>query len=289
MQDSGSTVSFCPSFNSYSSDHLADIAARVGKEEANNMVTDFRNQNDHESSSSSSDEDDNGFEFVLVRQDPDDYTTTDGDHKVGFPIFPLFDRDLLLKYGNESKDQSQDQKSSTVRLQLKNLFIEDRDPPSSSSSEADELEGILPETYCIWTPQKSSLLASPSASPSRCKKSNSTGSSSKQRWRLRDLLHLRRSSSDGKESFIFLNPDNHKNSNNNVNLGKKKEEKFEKGKIVATRAGKAKEKVSAHEVFYVRNKALKEGDKRKSYLPYRPELVGFFANVNGLGRNFSPI
>ena len=31
-----------------------------------------------------------------------------------------------------------------------------------------------------------------------------------------------------------------------------------------------------------------EQNKRKSFLPYRPELVGLFANVNGLGRNLRP-
>ncbi|XP_021651447.2 uncharacterized protein LOC110643396 [Hevea brasiliensis] len=291
MQDLDSTVSFSPSFNSYSSDQLADIADKVGKEEANNMVTVFTNQNDnHSSGSSSSDEDDVDFEFVLVGANPEFCTATDEDHKVAFPIFPLFDRDLLLKYENESKDQSQDHKSSTVRLPLENMFIEDRDPPSSSSgTDADELDGILPETYCVWTPQKSSQSPSPNRSPSRCKKSNSTGSSSKQRWRLLDLLHLRRCSSDGKESFIFLNPDHnhHHDNNNNINSGKK-EEKVEKGKIVTAKAGMPKGKVSAHELFYIRNKALKEGDKRKSYLPYRQGLVGFFANVNGPGRNFPP-
>ncbi|RAL40910.1 hypothetical protein DM860_008608 [Cuscuta australis] len=37
--------------------------------------------------------------------------------------------------------------------------------------------------------------------------------------------------------------------------------------------------MAAHEAFYLRSKAAKEGEKRKSYLPYRRELVGFFANV----------
>jgi hypothetical protein len=39
------------------------------------------------------------------------------------------------------------------------------------------------------------------------------------------------------------------------------------------------------EHYYVRSK---EGDKRRSYLPYRPDLVGFLSNVNGVGRNLHP-
>lgn len=290
MQDPGSAVSFCLSFNSYSSDQLACTAAKVGKEEANNRVAVFSNQNDNESTSNRCEEEDNDdFEFVLVRSNLNDCTTIDGDREVAFPVFPVFDRDLLLNYENESNNQRngpEDVTSAAVRLPLKNMFIDERDPPSSS--EEDELDEVSPGNFCVWLPQRSS--PSPSASPSQsiCKKSNSTGSSSKLRWRLRDLLHLRRCSSDGKESLIFLNPDHRHHNNNNINLGRKKEEKMDKGKIVAAKAGKGKEKASAHEMFYVRNKALKEGDKRKSYLPYRQGLFGFFANLNGLGSNFPP-
>ncbi|KAF2316341.1 hypothetical protein GH714_041682 [Hevea brasiliensis] len=273
MQDPGSTVSFCLSFNSYSSDQLACIAAKVGEEEANNGAPVSRNQNENESSGSYGDVDDDDFEFVLVRSNPDACTTIDGDHEVAFPIFPLFDRDLLLSCGNESNKQSRDHEevtSSAVRLPLKNLFIDDRDPPSSSSSEADELDRVSQGTFCVWTQQRSSPSPSPSPSPSLSASPSQS------------------SSDGGKESLIFLNPDHRRdnNNNNNIILGRKKEEKVDKGKIIAAKPGKAKEKVSAHEVFYVRNKALKEGDKRKSYLPYRQGLVGFFANLNGLGRNF---
>ncbi|XP_050225780.1 uncharacterized protein LOC126675215 [Mercurialis annua] len=254
MQDQGSPVSFCPSFSSYSS--AADIAAKVVEEE--NIFTLPRSQNDDVCCSD--DDGDDDFEFVLVRENRDGNQTA-------FPIFPVFNQDLLLD--NESKNNLL--KDDVIRLPLKKLFIQDNDrdsPSSSSSSEADELEGITPGTYCVWTPSKS-----PAQSPSRCEKSNSTGSSSKrqhQRWRLRDLLHLKRSNSDGKESFIFLNTDrkDKKESGKSVIIGKEKEKK--------------EKVVSAHEVFYVRNKALKDGDKtkRRSYLPYRQGLVGFFAKVN---------
>ncbi|WCJ20976.1 hypothetical protein M5689_003172 [Euphorbia peplus] len=277
QQDQPSTVSFCPSFSSYSSDHLSSTAHRVTQEQLTHNVDPTNHNQQHH------DDDDDDFEFVFVRTNPHDCSAVgDGDEMcASHPVFPVFNRDLLLEYENE--DESKDQESE-IRLPLGKLFIGDQDPlsSSSSSSEADELEGIKPATYCVWTRAKSPSNNSPS--PSRCKKSNSTGSSSsKPKWRLRDLLHLRRSNSDGKASLIYFNSDQSKNISNEINL-----EKTTKPKTTSLKAGKAKEKVSAHEVFYVRNKALKEEDKRRSYLPYRQGLVGFFSNVNGLGRSFPP-
>ncbi|CAI0434177.1 unnamed protein product [Linum tenue] len=59
------------------------------------------------------------------------------------------------------------------------------------------------------------------------------------------------------------------------------------GETVAGRA--AKTAASAHEVFYTKSRALKDGDRRWSYLSYRQELlVGFFSNVNGFSRTLTP-
>ncbi|GER36871.1 hypothetical protein STAS_13252 [Striga asiatica] len=160
-------------------------------------------------------------------------------------VFPVFNRDLL------------DSSESSVAVPLSRLFIEeDREPdcpPSCSSSEADELENVPAGTYCVWRPKMLS----------QCRKSKSTGSASR-RWKFRDLL--RRSKSDGMGSFVFLTPNRNK-----------------EGKAVrsADHRPPASASASAHEPFYVRNKAVKEGNKKKSYLPYRQELVGFFANVSG--------
>lgn len=62
--------------------------------------------------------------------------------------------------------------------------------------------------------------------------------------------------------------------------GKKK--KVKKAKKTKTAA------LSPHEA-YMRSKT-KEGERRRSYLPYRPELVGLFTNVHGGGltRNVHP-
>ncbi|MFQ6645012.1 hypothetical protein Gotur_020530 [Gossypium turneri] len=258
MQNDSSDLSFSPSFNSYYSDKkLGDIAATVCRE-------------------STGVSDDEEFEFSIELGETPETS-----------LFPVFNRDLLSSGEEEGKD---DEVKEAVRIPLRNLFISDGDlPSSSSSSEVDELEALPTDTYCVWKPKQS-----PASSPNRCTKSKSTGSSSTKRWRLiKDLL--KRSNSDGKvsaSSSLFLNFD-HKST-----IEKKHEEKANEktataaetvkkksdGEVTATKM-KRVEKASAHEIFYVRNKALKEGDKRRSYLPYRKDLVGIFANVHGLGRN----
>ncbi|KAL0395694.1 UNVERIFIED_CONTAM: hypothetical protein Scaly_0017800 [Sesamum calycinum] len=257
-------VYICPSFNSYSSDRLAEIAVRVAVEK---------------SEEDAGDDDGDDFEFALVREDKE---VSAAEFLYGGqigPIFPVFNRDLLIDKDGELSTISEEKTlESSIAIPLSKLFIEEdqeRDCPAScSSSEADELENIPAGTYCVWRPK---LAESPM--PSQCKKSKSTGSASK-RWKFRDLL--RRSNSDGKDSFVFLTP-------------KRREEKPEKliqatrkskGNVVRSASGFAAGSPSAHEALYVRNRAIKEGDKKKSYLPYRQDLVGFFANVNGLRGSF---
>ncbi|XVE83967.1 hypothetical protein DITRI_Ditri16bG0131300 [Diplodiscus trichospermus] len=261
MQNDSSELSFCPSFNSYSSDKkLDDIAAAVSRESDGVL-------------------DDEEFEF---------FNDMWGNPETS--RFPIFNRDLLLNDEEEGDGDDGGEVEEAIRIPLRNLFIGDGDlPSSSSSSEVDELEGLPTETYCVWKPKQS-----PVSSPNMCKKSKSTGSSSSKRWRLiKDLL--KRSNSDSKvsssSSYLFSNFD--KNT-----IQKKHEEKASKkaatakkkseGEATAPTKMKRAEKASAHEVFYVRNKALKEGDKRRSYLPYRRDMFGIFANASGLGRTFPP-
>ncbi|XP_047964722.1 uncharacterized protein LOC125209157 [Salvia hispanica] len=230
MDNAQDDVCICPSFNSYSSDRLPEIAIRVA---------------------------DDDFEFALLREDKEVSAADDG------PVFPVFNRDLIECGGIE-------QPESNNLIPLRKLFAEEdneeRDSqPSCSSSEADELENVPAGTYCVWRPL-----------PSQCEKSKSTGSASR-RWKIRDLL--RRSKSDGKESFVFLTP-------------KQREENPVKLMLRSPEQGRGKGSnsaaaASAHEAFYVRNRAMKEEDKRKSYLPYRRDLVGFFANVSGVRTSFS--
>ncbi|OWM65447.1 uncharacterized protein LOC116215593 [Punica granatum] len=93
------------------------------------------------------------------------------------------------------------------------------------------------------------------ASPGRdrCRKSSSTGSGSR-RWKLKHLL-LNRSNSDGRTDALAVPPPTTKGADGDC------------GKVGG----------------------VTEGQGRRSYLPYRTDLVGFFSNVNGLSRNLHPL
>ncbi|KAL6351344.1 hypothetical protein AAG906_035136 [Vitis piasezkii] len=242
-------------------------------------------------------EDNDDVEFSFVRADPDSSPISADD--IFFngqirPMFPLFNRDLLFADSHEG-DSEASGKASPLRPPLRKLFVEKSEhPSSSSSSESDELEGVAPGTYCAWSEK------AVDASPGACKKSNSTGFS--KLWRFRDLVL--RSNSDGKDAFVFLDPSAAKaktvQTDEKVDRAKKMEKtevSVEKrnsgdGKVgggkVKGKGVKGEKRVSAHESLYIKNRALREGGRRKSYLPYRQDLVGFFTNVNGLSRNVHP-
>ncbi|XP_054801517.1 uncharacterized protein LOC129305540 [Prosopis cineraria] len=240
-----------PSFSSYTSDKLADIADQVNRDY-------FRSLEPR----------DNGFEFVTLRKAANGVLL---DGYVG-PVFPIFNRDLLMldenDGGNGRARESSEEEDHVMALQfrIRNLTIHhDHDPPSSSSSsDVDNSEEIPPGSYCVWTPN------STKASPSRRKKSNSTGSPPpSKRWKLLDLL--RRSNSAGKDSLAFLTP-----TSSGSNLEKKKKE--------AKGENSKEKKVSAHEALYARNREVSKLSKRRSYLPYRQGLIGFGVSVDGVGR-----
>ncbi|KAG6394207.1 hypothetical protein SASPL_144788 [Salvia splendens] len=247
-----------PSFNSYSTDRLAEIAVQIAAEK-----------------SGDDNENDDDFEFSLVREDKEfsaENFVYDG------PIYPVFNRDLLLRDGGGGGGgDGDDQCESSIKVPLSQLLLEDRrggnenNPPSCSSSEADELESVPAGTYCVWCPNPPDL-----PSPTRCKKSRSTGSAST-RWKFRDLM--RRSKSDGKESLVFLTP---KNRDEKLPAEIPKKLKGKGGNS----SGSGATARSAHEALYVRNRAVNEVDRKKSYLPYRRDLVGFFINANALARGF---
>ncbi|KAL6520256.1 hypothetical protein OROMI_032436 [Orobanche minor] len=252
----------CPSFSSYSSDRLVEIAVRVAAGSSNDAV-----QNGE----------DEDFQFALVREDDKEVLAEeficDGQIE---SVFPVFDRDLLLNNNRGEEYGGSKQSESRPTVPFGKIFIENRDgdnPVSCSQSEADAFDNIPEGTYCVWRPKSAD--AQPS---SLCKKSNSTGSASK-RWKFRDLL---RSNSEGKDSFVFLTPKNGENKLLVDIPGKAKGKKVVKGGGSASGAGFPKAP-SAHEALYVQNRAINEGNKKKSYLPYKRDLLGFFVNANGLG------
>ena len=251
---SASTASFSPSFSTYSGDNLVKIAERVG-------VDHYKEKGD------------DSFEFATLQ------TVHEAASSL---VFPVFDK------------KPEDVSPETVVTPLKDLFLyENEQSPkkqtySSSDEEEeeeDELDTMPGEIYCPWTPARS-----PVEMTSPCRKSKSTGSSStstwsRRRWRIRNLL--KRSRSDGKETLEFLNTspvDNIDKSCSSSPCPKNKETVKTKSK----KKEKEKVSVSAHEKFYLRNKAMKEEDKRKSYLPYKQELVGLFSNIHRHGKVSSP-
>ncbi|CAI9111207.1 OLC1v1011378C1 [Oldenlandia corymbosa var. corymbosa] len=286
-------LSMCPTFNSYSSDRLADIAARVTGEFDNLSV--LREEKDDDDCG------DDEFEFSLLRDGSEIFY----DGQFG-PVFPVFNRDLADGFGDgrlgtECGDGAVVE--TEIGVPLRKLFVQERreeeeqgnNPPSSSSSEADEMEGVPTGTYCVWRPKK--FEPSPA---SLGKKSNSAGSGSgSKRWKFLNLL--RRSNSEGKDTYVFFTP-----KNREVKSGSGRDESHRSGEIVKS-GQKQKPRTStelpwnspsnhsqsplrspAHEAFYLHNRAIKQGEKKKSYLPYKKDLVGFFANVNGLSRTLSP-
>ncbi|KAJ1384470.1 hypothetical protein SESBI_42537 [Sesbania bispinosa] len=276
-------VSPSPSFSSYSSETLAEIAARVIEELRRDphSVTDddalyqpWENdnaQNDDEPNEND-DDDDSDFEFAFASTGPNISPVSADDIFYNGqirPMYPIFDRSLLFNAPAPLNDavasvQNKNNEANTRRrrLPLRKLMFEDGETTSCSSStdESVDLEGVAEGTYCVWTPN--------SVSRER-KKSNSTGSGSK-RWRLRNLLL--RSHSEGKDKqqpVVFQIPAN-KVAAKPGSGGGASVESDGKNKTVGL------------------GKDHGEQTKRKSFLPYRPELVGLFANANGLNRNLKP-
>ncbi|XVE92429.1 hypothetical protein REPUB_Repub01dG0096500 [Reevesia pubescens] len=227
-------------------------------------------------------DEDEDAEFSLVCLNPEGSPiSADGVFQNGqiHPVFPLFNQDLLFADENGTVLKSEDG-DVTLRPPLRKLFVEDL--PYTTLSSSSEPAG----PYCEWRRCGRTV---EETSPDTCKKSNSTGFS--KLWRFRDLML--RSNSDGKDAFVFLNHPP-PSSASSVKTGKtnEKEEKNatlkgsgENPKVNKGKSGKTAS-LSAHEKLYVKNRAVREGDKRRSYLPYRQ--VGFFTNVNGLSRNVHP-
>lgn len=254
-----------PSFSSYSSETLAEIAARVIEElrrdphstaTANHDDDAFfhpwQNDNDEDEATTQNDNDggDDGddFEFAFVTNTSPvsaDDIFSNGQIRPMYPIFgaPPAALNDVVNCDRESVAPA----ARRRRLPLRMLMFEEGETASCSSSTDEssvDLEGAAEGSYCVWNPNSVATEA---------KKSSSVGSSGSKRWKLRNLL-LSRSHSNGKDD----------------------------SKPVAANGGSGEDDGGG--------KKGKDGEqgKRKSFLPNRPEFVGLFANVNGLGRNLNP-
>ncbi|KAL8142403.1 hypothetical protein V2J09_015435 [Rumex salicifolius] len=174
------------------------------------------------------------------------------------------------------------QRAASTRNPSEEAFVERRDPQSESHCEQTET----------------------APAPVTCRKSNSTGFS--KLWRFRDMLI--RSQSDGKETFVFLTENEDDETTTSCTASFKRKKKSEnpkndknssaardgkKGSADAetkTTSSKPKGKTtssSAYAMQYGKNWE-KAKEKRRSYLPYRQDLVGFFTNANAVTRNIHP-
>ncbi|KAI3765829.1 hypothetical protein L2E82_15874 [Cichorium intybus] len=297
---SSTLIGVSPSFTSHSSSNLADVAARVVQEfrhENGDDYDDIFNFTDYDYGKSDEkadtntppeklkdekDCDDDEFEFAVVCTDVDSSSiSADAIFSQGhiWPRYPLFDTRLLLDVDpNLIKDvngsaESECKPSLVVRLPLRKLFSEERDFAEWPSSEAEELDEVTPGTYCVWKPKPESS--------ERCKKSNSTGNSSR-RWKFRDILY--RSNSDGKETpFLLFKP----LIATNKKINNEKVKNVEKSAKVAAAVGDGAS-VMATEEIPPSNKADNRGSWRRSYLPSGQALVGAFTHVSRSNRYLRP-
>ncbi|KAK7330488.1 hypothetical protein VNO77_24683 [Canavalia gladiata] len=182
-------LSSSPSFSSYSSDNFAQIAARVVHElRTDTLLDSTQEENDNNLTPQPNDDlvvDD--FEFSFVSRHPDSSPVSADDIFYNGqirPTYPTFHTKLL----NDAETQPLGPRPR--RLPLRKLMFEEQETVNNSN----ELDGVAPGTYCVWTP------------PCKAKKSSSTGSSSSKRWKLRDLLLLRSHSDGKKDSLLFQGP-----------------------------------------------------------------------------------
>ncbi|GMI87777.1 hypothetical protein like AT1G23710 [Hibiscus trionum] len=243
MQVMNSSPSLSPSFSKYSPDIDADkFTHDFG----------FKLQD-------GSEEEDQEFSFVCVNADGSPVSADDMFQNGQIrPVFPLFNQDLIFAGEDGSVSKSRDGDVSP-RPSPRKLFVGD-----SSVT----LEPVGP--YCEW--KRDDRITVEATSLDTCKKSNSTGFSKLRR--VRDLML--RSNSDGKDAFVLLNhPFPFSVSAAKTEKKNEKEEKKAKVKGVGEKPPNGKKEksektsaASAHEKLYVRNRAMREGDKRRNVHPF---------------------
>ncbi|XP_027357189.1 uncharacterized protein LOC113866563 [Abrus precatorius] len=181
----------------------------------------------------------------------------------------IFENGQIRPFFNQSLDYSNTQGdvSLALRSPLKKLLIQQCNSLS--------LESIGTSKDLHKESSQNIMMVEVEASNKKCQKSNSTGFS--KIWRFRQYLK-HRSNSDGEDVFVSINP--------SMSISKRSnKEKVENIASKKEKGDKHKKTVSAHEKLYVMNRNKKENSKRRSFLPYRKELIGFFANRNGFSKN----
>lgn len=238
------------------------------------------------------DDDDGDFTFMFIGDD-DAPIYADGVFEDGQirPVFPLFDQNLLL--GGEYEVEEIDR--LPIRPPVDKVFIESpRTTPSSTASGHEETDDSATGPYCVWSKDSAT-----GTNAELSKKSNSTGFS--KLWRLREKVG--RSNSDGRDAFVFLKSTDRTTTTTTTSSSSSSSAKPVTGDGLLVKVnptgGKArvvkqgtkgkKQPVSAHEAYLRSKGGHTDEERRRSYLPYRPELMGFFTNVHGgLSKNVHP-
>jgi hypothetical protein len=142
----GSAVSVSPSFNSYPSAKLAEIAARVVKElgqepdpdddifswaAENPPLQPQETSNTEPQREEDEDEDEDEFEFAVVCREPE-YSSPISADEIFYngqirPIYPIFDQTLLLNDSHKNPDNSKASLSTFRRSPLRKLMVEERE------------------------------------------------------------------------------------------------------------------------------------------------------------------
>ncbi|KAI9111675.1 hypothetical protein K1719_017365 [Acacia pycnantha] len=273
--------SFLPSSSALSDSRSLTVLDEISEDFAENMMAKLKIDDVVQETEQEQEEEEEEFSFACTIPDESPISADDVfDNGQIRPVYPIFDRSLLFSDAYDG--------SSTPRPPLKKIFVEERgqfsSSPSSSASESDEPDSTSEGPYCEWSGK-----VAVEASGAKCDKSNSTGFS--KLWRFREAKL--RSNSDGKDAFVFLNRSTTNPRSSGVHPEKAVTAKTSSGKekkvvVRKVMGGNSKTTSSAHEKHYVMNRAKKESDKRKSYLPYKQQMFGIFANANGLSRNVHP-
>ncbi|KAJ0506933.1 hypothetical protein HanRHA438_Chr12g0574651 [Helianthus annuus] len=259
-----------------------------------NLIPEASETEEDDDDEEDEEEDDGDFTFMCVDDnDNGNGSLTAFENGQIRNVFPLFDQSLLL-----TGDYDDGNRRFPIDVPVDKVFIES---PRRSPSDNGKTDGSI-RRLPIEVPVDNVFIESPRRSSSdngetdgtgtvrrlqnesEINKSNSTGFS--KLWRFRNN-EMNRSNSDGRDAFVFLESSD-TGTTATTSDGKPNGVKVNVGKGKGVKKAK-KSTASAHEVYLKQKGGQTEEERRRSYLPYRPGLMGFFTNVNGgLSKNVHP-
>ncbi|XP_075519548.1 uncharacterized protein LOC142553285 [Primulina tabacum] len=277
-------ISPSPSFNSYSNSNLAEVASRVvqefgddADEQEKQTIPGIYGAETSDSAEKYDGREEKEFKFAFVWRGSESVLppiSADEIFHNGMirPVYPIFNPNTKYHGSVDESRMNSGLLKAGVKTgtPLRKLFTEERETStisSCSSSEADELDGVSAEMYCVWQPKPSV--------EGRLKKSSSTG------WKFKGFpLKSHSVGSNGSFAIASLN-----------NGVRKRDECVMESP--ASEHGVWKDEVVYLSSSRTASKSMpspykRDGWKKWSYLPYRHHVDGFLANVNKLSKNFHP-